>query len=122
MFDNWQSATLLHIFVQEYGEALRNAAELLGGPKSARRVDRLVDDLGFGNVLSRRSRGDAVAILRLLQLENAGEEDSETAWRFAAIDPNASEVEEICLLTDMFSAALEATFGAMASGNGGRDQ
>lgn len=98
----------LGIYLIDNLNALRNAAELLGGPGAAKRVIALAQDLSEPVPLTTRM-GRALAWLEgLLTLERVHDFGTVEAERFAAIDPLDPVVVEICALTDGFVDALTA--------------
>jgi hypothetical protein len=101
----------LRRFVTEYGEALHNAATLLGGKPHARSVNEIRDRLEYETVPSDRTLRLVASLLDLLSLELVNDLESPEAALFAAISPEDPAVEEICLLTDalrhVFAGELE---------------
>ncbi len=98
----------LATFFAEYFDALRNAAELLGGPDAVRRVVALAHDLAEPVPVSRRLGRELRWLEELLTLEHVHDVDRLEAARFATIEPWDPVVEEICLLTDAFADRLSA--------------
>jgi len=117
-------ATALHRFAQEHYEPIQNAALLLGGRPWLRRVQRLLDHLQFTSTVTGHVRREATALLELFTLEHVHDELRPEAAYFAEIDPADPHVEEICLLTDRLSDALDewATQRATATGDANKEQ
>ncbi|PSK80685.1 hypothetical protein CLV79_12027 [Limimaricola soesokkakensis] len=107
MFDIPMPATALHRFAQEHYEPIQNAALLLGGRSWLRRVQRLLDHLQFTSTVTDHVRREAAALLELLTLEHVHDVLRLEAAYFADLDPADPHVEEICLLTDHLSDALD---------------
>ena len=101
--------TPLHAFVQEYGEALQNAAYQLGGRPYFLQVGQLTADLQSDPILTPRMRANAVALHSLLNLDHVHDFDRPEAAYFTALDPATPIVEEICLLTDGYTHALRSS-------------
>lgn len=101
--------TPLRAFVQEYGEALKNAAYQLGGHPYFLQVEQLTADLQNEPILTPRVRANAVALHSLLNLEHVHDLDRPEAAYFAQLDPASPIVEEICLLTDGYAHALRSS-------------
>ncbi len=87
-------------FIQDYSEALQNAALLLGGQWALRRVQFLLDHLSITRTLTRRAKLDLVALHKLLTLQNVGDPERLETALFTDIDPADPIVEELCLLSD----------------------
>lgn len=97
----------LHSFADEHRDALLDAAALLGGPDGARLAQSVLDGLADQARPSRRLMRAVGNLLGLLTLEQVHDMSREEAARFAAIDPADPCVEEICLLADGLTAAIE---------------
>lgn len=95
-------------FIQDYNEALQNAALLLGGQFALRRVQFLNDHLSINRTLTRRSMLDLVELHKLLTLQNVGEPNRIETEMFANIEPEDPVVEELCLLSDALLEHLRA--------------
>ncbi|WP_432257098.1 hypothetical protein [Limimaricola sp. AA108-03] len=108
MFDTPIPPSALHRFALQYDLALQNAAWCLGGQPWLLRAQRLLDDLGRPVPLTRRMARDAQALLGLLRQEHVHDDGRIEAACFAAIDPIAPQVEEICLLAEALKEALNA--------------
>lgn len=109
MFDIPMPASALHRFAQEHYEPIQNAALLLRGRPWQRRVQRLLDHLQFTQAVNGHARCEAAALLELLAREQIYDGLRPEAACFAALDPTDPHVEEICLLTDRLSNALDET-------------
>lgn len=114
MFDTIETYTAmpsathgLRAYVGEHHDALLNAAALLGGPPGARLAQTVSDGLRDVGAPSRRTMEALDDLLDLLMLEHVHDPDRIEAGRFAAIDPASPVVEEICLLADGLSAAVD---------------
>lgn len=94
-------------FVWEHRDSLWHAAHLLGGYDAAKKVGHLAEALAQQACLSRRTKCLLEDLLELLRLEHVGNPDRPEMEYFAAIDPNDSAVDEICVLTDGLSRAID---------------
>jgi len=94
-------------FMSEMHDALWHAARLLGGYETSRLVDKCADAFERERRMTRTTRMMLDQILAVLTLENVHELEMPYMGFFAAIDPNDPVVEEICLLSDGLSAAIE---------------
>lgn len=103
-------------FVEEHCDAMLDAADLLGGTPGTKLAQSVLDGLDVDGAPSRRTLHACEELLDLLMLEHVHEPWREEAARFAAIDPASACVEEICLLADGLSDALEA-YRASTSAN-----
>ena len=99
---------LLARFWAQHGEALAQAADLLGGPAAEGRARRLAEVAAHAPRLSRALLRELEALHALLSLEAVDDLDGPEAGFFYAIDPASPVVEEVCLLTDELTALLEA--------------
>jgi hypothetical protein len=106
MFDLMSGASTLHQFLAEYGGALVDACDVLGGDHWRKRAAAFRDALADCGQVSSRLHREATALLGLLSLENVNVEHSIEASRFAGIDVASPIVEDLCLLTEAFSAAI----------------
>lgn len=95
-------------FIQDYSEALQNAALLLGGQWALKRVQFLIDHLGCNRTLTRRAKQDLVALHKLLTLQNVGDPERIETALFSDIDPADPVVEELCLLSDALLGHMRA--------------
>lgn len=95
-------------FIQDYSEALQNAALLLGGQWALKRVQFLVDHLAGNRALTRRAKTDLVALHKLLTLQHVGDPERLETALFAEIDPADPVVEELCLLADALLGHMRA--------------
>ena len=68
MFDLTPRADSLHVFANEYADALQNAAMLLGGAKWFQRAARFCDTLSDGGSISRRLLAEGASLRDLLAL------------------------------------------------------
>jgi hypothetical protein len=107
MFDIPMPASALHRFAQEYYKPMQNAALLLGGRPWLRRIQRLLDHLQFTSTVTGQVRREATALLELITLEHVHDVLRPEAAHFAALDPADPPVEEIWLLTESLSDALD---------------
>ncbi len=107
MFDIPMPATALHRFAQEHYEPIQNAAQLLEGRPRLGRVQRLLDHLQFTSTVTGYARREAAAVLKLLTVEHVHDVLRPEVASIEAFDSAAPRVEEICLLTDRLSDALE---------------
>ncbi len=98
----------LREFVHAHHDALLHAAALLGGPTGTTRAQAVIDALLDGQTSARKLRGRLNDLLDLLTLQHVHEEGRPEAACFAEIAPWDPVVEEICLLTDGLSDAIDA--------------
>ncbi|MCP1167780.1 hypothetical protein [Limimaricola litoreus] len=96
----------LQQFVTTHSEALQNAALLLGGPPAARMTGRIIEDLNTTPVVTRRMRRELDKLHALLTLKHVHDQSRPEAAYFAAIDPEWSAVDEICLLSEQLGDLL----------------
>lgn len=94
-------------FLSDHGDALANAAHLLGGTAASGRVLILIEALKESRRLTRGHRRQLVELHRLLSLEHVADPDRIEAGLFALIDPESPQVEEICRLTDRLAELLQ---------------
>jgi hypothetical protein len=97
----------LRQFVEQHSAGLYDAAALLAGRRGISIVDRIVDGLAESDGPSRRTIAALHDLRDVLSLEHVDNFDRPEAPYFATIDPNEPVVEDICLLCDQFSEALE---------------
>jgi hypothetical protein len=95
-------------FLHENREPLCNAAALLGGGSAVQRVSAILHGLARPAPLSRQLWRELQWLSDLLTLENVENFEGPEAGYFAAVNPNAPAVEEICLLTDEYTDRLSA--------------
>lgn len=107
MFDFPSGATALHLLFHENSEGLQNTALLLGGRPALNRVARVIEDLSHSSKIGGRTKRDIVALHALLTLGHVHDEDRPEAAYFAALDPAAPYVAEICLLADGLEMAMQ---------------
>lgn len=89
----------LHGLVENHGEALVEAAGLLGGPREAARALALLAGLGRVPRPTRSQRAELVRLHRLLRL------DLDPAHG-AGLHPDDPRVHALCTLTDALGAVL----------------
>ena len=80
-----------------------------GGRPWLRRTQRLIDDMCTEPRLTRRIRAEVLHLRDLLQLEHVDDMERPEAGYFAEIDPDATYVSEICLLTEALADAIAGT-------------
>ena len=97
---------LVREFLAEHGEALANAAGLLGGNSAVGRVVTLLEALSASRRLTRAHYRQLRALHDLLSLQHVGDPDRIESALFAEFDPWSPEIEEICLLTDALEDLL----------------
>lgn len=97
----------LQRFVTTHSEALQNAALLLGGPPAARATGQIIEDLSTTPVVTRRMRRELEKLHALLTLEHVHDRARPEAAYFAAIDPEWSAIDEICLLSEQLRDLLD---------------
>lgn len=95
-------------FFHEHGEAMLNAAAMLGGPAAHRRCLRLVASIAESAVLSKALKHELVWLHRLIMLDFVGDPEREETARFMALDIRDPRVEEICLEADRLFDLLVA--------------
>ena len=101
--------TDLHIFLQDYSEALQNTALLLGERSALRRTQRLLEEFATQPTITRRMRAETLVLYALLSLQNVHDLDRPEAGCCALLDPSMPYVEDICRLTDQLQDAMEAS-------------
>ncbi|MBB3995099.1 hypothetical protein GGR95_002749 [Sulfitobacter undariae] len=95
-------------FFHEFGEAVLNAAAMLGGPAAHRRCLRLYANIVESAVLSKTLKHELVWLHRLLMLDFVGDPEREETARFVALDLQDPRVEEVCLGADRLFDLLVA--------------
>jgi hypothetical protein len=95
-------------FFHQHGEALLNAAAMLGGPTAHRRCLRLFANIAESAVLSKALKHELIWLHRLVMLDFVGDPEREETARFAALDIQDPSVEEICLEADRLFDLLVA--------------
>lgn len=93
-------STPIHEFVEQNWHALRNAAELLGGRRAVREIERLFDDLSRSLKIGIHTQRRIDRLVRLLELDDEH-------W-VNCIDPCDTVVSELCLLLDGLKNAQAA--------------
>ena len=96
----------LSSFLVEHAEPLLNAAGLLGGAQAISHVAELIRDIPERKTLSRRLARKLEGLRDLLTLEHVSDFETIEAEHFCLLDPESPVVEEICWLTDQFTAYL----------------
>ena len=97
---------LLRWFLTQHGEALAQAADLLGGPRAEGRARRLAGAAARAPRLSPALLRELEALHALLALEHVADPEGEEAAFFAATDPSSPLVEDLCALTDELAGLL----------------
>lgn len=95
-------------FFHEHGEAMLNAAAMLGGPAAHRRCLRLFANIAESAVLSKALKHELVWLHRLVMLDFVGDPEREETARFMALDILDPRVEEICFEADRLFDLLVA--------------
>ena len=95
-------------FFDEHGEAMLNAAAMLGGPAAHRRCLRLLADTVKSGVLSKALKHELVWLHRLVMLDFVGDPEREETARFMALDIMDPRVDEICFEADRLFDLLVA--------------
>jgi hypothetical protein len=106
MFDVPPPSTPLHHFLFERAEALQSACLLLGGRPWLRQAQAVLDELSADGTVTRKTSRRLERILSLLRLNHVEDETRPEAAFFAALDPAAPYVEEICLLSEELAETL----------------
>lgn len=99
----------VHKFIDEHSPALHSAVQLLAGDDAGRKLDELTDALSREAHFSRQTISRLEWLEDILSLRNVSDHDTIESACFSAIDPAAPVVEDICLLTDGFQDALDAS-------------
>jgi len=99
----------LQRFVETHSEALQNAALLLGGPPAAKAAGKIIEELSTTPVVTRRMRREVNRLHALLTLKHVHDPTRPEAAFFAAIDPEWSAVDEICLLSEQLEELLKTS-------------
>lgn len=97
------------LFCAVHGSDLLMAAELLGGPKAARRLLNFLSRLQNRVSWEKQIRKELCRIRSLLALECVDDLESEEASCFAMIDPASDVVSDLCILHDQLDELLETT-------------
>ncbi len=105
--DQSDAAAPVRHYVCQHRDSLWHAAHLLGGYEAAKKVGHLADALEQQTLLSGQAKRYLGDLLDLLRLEHVGDPDRPEMEYFAAIDPSDPVVEEICVLTDELSQAVD---------------
>lgn len=87
-------------FFDEHGEAMLNAAAMLGGPAAHRRCLRLFANIGENAFLSKALKHELVWLHRLVMLDFVGDPERDETAHFMAIDLQDPRVEEVCFGAD----------------------
>lgn len=95
------------LFCAVHGSDLLMAAELLGGPKAARRLLNFLSRLQNRVSWEKQIRKELCWIRSLLALECVDDLESEEAACFAMIDPASDVVSDLCILHDQLDELLE---------------
>ncbi|MGJ8573368.1 MAG: hypothetical protein ACSHXI_22005 [Hoeflea sp.] len=95
-------------FFHTHGEAMLNAAAMLGGPAAHRRCLRLYANIADSAVLSKALKHELVLLHRLVMLDFVGDPEREETARFVALDLLDPRVEEVCLGADRLFDLLVA--------------
>lgn len=95
-------------FFDEHGEAMLNAAAMLGGSAAHRRCLRFIADIAKSAELSKALKHELVWLHRLVMLDFVGDPEREETARFAALDIHNPRVEEICFEADRLFDLLVA--------------
>lgn len=98
-----------------HGQELADAAARLGGPHCEERVVSCALEIETASLMNHRIRRELVAFHRLLSLEDVGYPERLETVLFAGLDLANSEVEEICLLTDLLAELLNQIDCSLAS-------
>lgn len=102
----------LQAFLRHQGDALQNAALLLGGQPALRRVQHLLGEMPGAMVLTARLKRELMALHDLLMLRHVHDPDRIEAALFADLDPASPITADLCLLADQLSDRLRALQGA----------
>ena len=98
-------STPIHEFVEQNWHALRNAAELLGGSRAVREIERLFDDLSRSLKIGIHTQRRIDRLVRLLELDDQVVSDEHWVnW----IDLCHPIVSELCVLLDGLKHAQAA--------------
>lgn len=95
-------------FFREHGDAMLNAAAMLGGPAAHRRCLRLYANIAESAVLSKALKHELIWLHRLLMLEFVGDPVREETAFFMAVDLLDPCVDEVCLVADRLFDLLVA--------------
>ncbi|MBC2835159.1 hypothetical protein [Paragemmobacter straminiformis] len=98
----------LQLYLSDHFDAFAHAAGLLGGRAGQQRTVALIRDLGEASELSRRLTRELQFLKELLTLEHVGNPDRPESDFFAAINPDAPYVTEICLLSEGLVERIDA--------------
>ncbi|MGR3510107.1 MAG: hypothetical protein ACU0FF_12520 [Sulfitobacter sp.] len=98
-----------------HGQDLADAAARLGGPHCEERVVSCALEIETASQMNHRIRRELAALHRLLSLEDVGHPERLETVLFTGLDLANSEVEEICLLTDLLAELLSQIDCSLAS-------
>jgi len=95
-------------FFHANGEAMLNAAAMLGGPAAHRRCLRLYSNVAESAVLSKALKHELVWLHRLVMLDFVGDPECDETARFMALDLLDPRINEVCLGADRLFDLLVA--------------
>ncbi|UWS78028.1 hypothetical protein N1037_12085 [Phaeobacter sp. G2] len=95
-------------FFREHGDAMLNAAAMLGGPAAHRRCLRLYSNIAESAVLSKALKHELIWLHRLLMLDFVGDPEREETAFFMAVELLDPSVDEVCLVADRLFDLLVA--------------
>lgn len=93
-------------FFHIHGEAMLNAALLLGGAAAQRRCISLQSHIADANEMTRHAMRELVALHALLMLDRVSDPDAIETELFQMINPEDPLVEDLCLLADRLQDLL----------------
>ena len=99
----------------DHGHGLAEAAAKLGGASGEARVVSCALQIEAAPRMTHRIRRELGALHRLLSLADVGDPECLETQLSSTLDPASSEVETICLLTDLLADLLEQIGPASAS-------
>lgn len=93
-------------FFFDHGHRLAEAASLLGGSAAERRVVSLSLRLETAKRIDRQIYQGLIALHSLLTLQDVGNPGRVESGYFSTLHPASREVEQLCLLADLFTDLL----------------
>ncbi|GAD57611.1 hypothetical protein [Limimaricola cinnabarinus] len=105
----------LREFVEDHRDALLDTADWLGDRPGLRLAQAALDGLAGAGQVSRRTLRLLDDLRDLLMLGHVHAPTRHETPRLALIDPADPRVDEVCLLADGLSAAIDAYRDAVAS-------
>ncbi|WP_209427469.1 hypothetical protein [Pararhodobacter sp. SW119] len=97
----------IQVFMAENMEGIVGAATMLGGRRGRELAQSIIERLAVGGEISASTVRALEALRALLALDHVHDDSRDEAGFFAMINPDDPVVEELCLLTDGYTDALD---------------